>query len=351
MSAVSIRSIRKSFGPVTVLDGVDLDVAENSFTAILGPSGCGKTTLMRLIAGFLRPDHGSITIAGRTVSGPDTWVPTERRDIGYLAQEGALFPHLSIERNITFGLSRLERLAKARVLELMALVSLDPSYLAKFPHELSGGQQQRVALARALARRPRLVLLDEPFAALDADLRASTRSLVAKALAAEGVTTILVTHDQAEALSLADQIAVVHGGRVRQVGSAREVYESPVDLTTATITGETVVLPGSVADGVVTSELGAAPLGGVGNHSWRGPATVMLRPENLRLTSAPDAGGVQVEVTGIEYYGHDTLLKVATGTRTFAVRQMSAEAATIGMTARLLVDGAVQAYPVPGPTA
>ncbi len=311
MSAIDVSGVRKSFDGTEVLHGIDLEIPEGAFTAILGPSGCGKTTLLRLIAGFAAPDAGTIRLGGAQVSGPGRFVPPERRDLGYLAQEGALFPHLSIERNITFGLRRRERVGHSRVRELMDLVSLDHAKLPMFPHELSGGQQQRVALARALARRPRVVLLDEPFAALDADLRAGTRSLVKEVLTAEGVTTVLVTHDQAEALSLADQVAVIHSGRVRQVGTAREVYETPVDLTTATITGETVLLAGE-SDGVlVRCELGTAPSSGPA-AARVGPVTVLLRPENLQLVDSDD-DGLPVRTVAVEYFGHDSLVTVTLG--------------------------------------
>ena len=243
MTALTVRSVTKSFGQTRVLRGVDLDVPAGSVTAVVGPSGCGKTTLLRLIAGFDRPDSGTISLAGRPVGGPGVFVPAEARGLGYVAQEGALFPHLTVARNITFGLPRRRRRDWGIVRELLELVSLDAALAGRFPHQLSGGQQQRVALARTLAPGPGLVLLDEPFSALDTGLRAETRAAVAAALSAAGVSALLVTHDQAEALSFADQVAVMFDGRFAQVDSPRQVYQSPATQQTAVFLGDTCLLP------------------------------------------------------------------------------------------------------------
>jgi iron(III) transport system ATP-binding protein len=254
-TAIELAGVGKSFGEATVLDGIDLAVPEGSRTVIVGSSGSGKTTLLRLISGFELPDTGTITINGRLVAGPGHFVAAHRRGIGYVAQDGALFPHLTVGQNIGFGLGPAlrggTRREKARAVdELLGMVSLSPDFAPRRPDELSGGQQQRVALARALARRPRVMLLDEPFSSLDAGLRAATRDIVAATLERAGITTVLVTHDQAEAMSFANQLAVLRDGRLGQVGSPRELYWRPVDLFTARFLGDAVVLPAVIGDGV-----------------------------------------------------------------------------------------------------
>ncbi len=214
MSFLSIDKADKRYGAMVALDGVSLEVASGSRTAIVGPSGSGKTTLLRLIAGFEGPDAGRIALDGAVLADGPAIVPAHRRGIGFVTQDGALFPHLTIADNIGFGLERGAADRDDRIRALMRTVDLDPRLLERRPHQLSGGQQQRVALARALARRPRLMLLDEPFSALDTGLREATRKAVAALLQEAGVTTILVTHDQAEALSFADQVAVLREGRL-----------------------------------------------------------------------------------------------------------------------------------------
>ena len=280
MTSLTLQGVAKSFGTVAAVAGVDLTVESGSTTALLGPSGCGKTTLLRIIAGFERPDVGTVSTDGEVLTGPSQWVPPERRSIGYVAQEGALFPHLTVRGNIEFALDRRERRERGRVQQLLALVQLDDEHLRRYPHQLSGGQQQRVALARALARRPALVLLDEPFAALDAGLRAETRDLVATALAEEGVTTLLVTHDQEEALSFADQVVVMRAGRVQQAGAPRRLYTTPHDAWTAAFLGDAVLLPAEVAGALARCALGVLPTVGA---KVDGNTTVMLRPEQIRL--------------------------------------------------------------------
>ncbi|AZI58787.1 ABC transporter ATP-binding protein [Nakamurella antarctica] len=312
MNHLVVTGLHKSFGAVRALDGVDLQVAAGSTTALLGPSGCGKTTLLRIIAGFERPDAGSVVIGGEVVTVGGTsaarWVPPERRAIGYVAQEGALFPHLTIRQNVAFALGRKERRGDARITELMELVSLDLGILGRRPHELSGGQQQRVALARALATRPRLMLLDEPFAALDAGLRSATRDLVAAVLAKEGVTTVLVTHDQEEALSFADQVLVMRNGQVQQAGAPRDIYNGPKNLWTAGFLGDTVQLPGVASGSTVRCALGALQLE---KACAAGDVTVMIRPEQIAVmpcdASHPCPRGV---VAGLSYRGHDSLMTV-----------------------------------------
>ena len=284
MSFLELHAVRKSYGPMLALAGVDLHVPAGSRTAIVGPSGSGKTTLLRIIAGFEAPDVGRVTLGGQVLAnGPDS-IPAHRRGIGFVPQEGALFPHLSVADNVGFGLARNDPKRSQRIHELMQMVALDPAMLTRRPHELSGGQQQRVALARALAQSPRLMLLDEPFSALDTGLRASTRKAVAQLLGAAGITTILVTHDQAEALSFADQVAVMRAGQLAQVGPPHALYLRPSDAATAQFLGETIVLPAQLAQGWATCALGVVA---ADDAQRRGAAQIMLRPEQLQLTQVP----------------------------------------------------------------
>ena len=284
-TTLEIRSLAKSFGTIPVIGGLDLDIANGGTTAVVGPSGCGKTTLLRIIAGFEEPDSGTVAIGGSIVAGAGRSVPPHKRAVGYVTQDGALFPHLSVGENIAYGLGSLRvRAVRERVEQLLATVSLDPTLAQRRPDELSGGQQQRVALARALARKPALMLLDEPFSSLDARLRATTRNSVAQTLRQAAVATLLVTHDQQEALSIADQVAVMLDGRFTQLGSPREVYLRPCDRATAEFLGDCVFLPCSVLDGVAECVLGPVPAPGAAD----GPGELMLRPEQLRATAVSD---------------------------------------------------------------
>jgi iron(III) transport system ATP-binding protein len=341
MMPLTIRDLEKSYGGPPVLAGVDLDVPAGSLTAILGPSGCGKTTLLRLIAGFLTPDAGTIRLGDRLVAGEGRSVPTARRHVGYVAQEGALFPHLSVADNISFGLSRAHRRGGAKVDDLLDLVGLDPSLARRSPHELSGGQQQRVALARALAPEPGVVLLDEPFSSLDAGLRGETGRAVVQALRAIDATAVLVTHDQAEALSLADQVAVMRSGRLVQVGAPQALYEAPTDRGVAEFVGAAVVLPATWRDGVAECALGALP---VSVPSDLHPTAVMVRPEQLLLV-APDRARVRGTVSEVSYYGHDASVRlVLEGSRSEVVaRVRGSDAPVPGALVGVSVDGAARA--------
>jgi len=300
---VEVTGARKSFGPVTALDGADLSVEAGTLTAVLGPSGCGKTTLLRAVAGFERLDQGSISVGGRTVAGPGAFVPPERRRVGIVPQEQALFPHLSVAANVGFGLPRgPERGPRVEaMLELAGLSGLGH----RMPHELSGGQQQRVALARALAPAPSVVLLDEPFANLDAALRVTIRTEVRRILRASGATAMFVTHDQEEALSTADTVAVMRAGRVVQAGTPDEVYRNPADLWVARFVGDANILEGElVGEGKVSCALGVL--------ECRGATTglrvdVVVRPEQLRLIPSPVGGAV---LHDRQYFGHDALARV-----------------------------------------
>ncbi|WP_298460487.1 ABC transporter ATP-binding protein [uncultured Cellulomonas sp.] len=306
MSEVRLSGISAGYAATPVLDAVDLTVRAGSTTAVLGGSGSGKTTLLRIIAGFLRPTAGEVTIGGRTVAGPGTWVPPERRGVGYVRQEGSLFPHLSVAGNIAFGLPWPRRRHRDRVLELLDLVGLPAELADRQPDHLSGGQQQRVALARALAPGPDLVLLDEPFSSLDTALRASTRQATARALRATGATAILVTHDQGEALSFADEVAILGGGAFRQVAAPPVVYGEPVDAQVAVFLGDAVLVPGTATAGRVDCTLGSLTVRGFVTH---GPVEVMLRPEQIALTRA-GAGRVDATVVSIAYFGHDAVVEL-----------------------------------------
>jgi iron(III) transport system ATP-binding protein len=344
MTNLIVQGVTKAYGAVDVLRGVELTVPSGTLTAILGPSGCGKTTLLRLIAGFDRPDAGTVTLGGRTVAGGGRWVSPERRGVGYVAQEGALFPHLDVAANITFGLPRAQRRAGQRVAELLELVGLDAGLARRAPHELSGGQQQRVALARALAPRPAIVLLDEPFSSLDAGLRDETRRAVAKALAAAGSTAVLVTHDQSEALSLASQVAVMRTGRLAQIGSPSQLYHTPVDAAVATFVGEAMVLPAIVRDGLASCVLGELP---VNPGCSDGIAQVVIRPEQVHL-AGPHLDGVRATVAGVRFYGHDgaASLTLAGGVEV-TTRLIGTDLPNVGDPVTVRVHGTVPAYPDP----
>ena len=341
MMPLTIRDLAKSYGGPPVLDGVDLDVPAGSLTAILGPSGCGKTTLLRLIAGFLTPDAGTIHLGDRLVASRERSVPTARRHVGYVAQEGALFPHLDVAANISFGLPRARRRGSAKVDDLLDLVGLDPSLARRSPHELSGGQQQRVALARALAPEPGVVLLDEPFSSLDAGLRGETGRAVVQVLRALDATALLVTHDQSEALSLADQVAVMRAGRLVQVGAPQALYEAPTDRGVAEFVGAAVVLPATWRDGAAECVLGVVPVEApVGLH----PTSVMIRPEQLLLVS-PDRATVRGRVSEVSYYGHDASVRlVLEGSASEVVsRVRGSDAPVPGSLVGITVDGAARA--------
>ncbi|MCA0178525.1 MAG: ABC transporter ATP-binding protein [Actinobacteria bacterium] len=309
MSRLEIHDLHVDLGERTVLAGVDLEVESGTLAAILGPSGCGKTTLLRAIAGFVTPRRGTIRLGARVLVGPGQVRAPEARGVGLVPQEGALFPHLDVAANVAFGLPRRER-RSARVSELLDLVGLS-GYERARPHELSGGQQHRVALARALAPAPEMVLLDEPFAALDAALRGSLRAEVRSALATAGATALLVTHDQDEALSMADSVAVLQGGRIALHDSPVRVYEAPTDLSAARFLGELVELPADLVAGRARCALGDVEVA-VASGVDEGPVVLGLRPEQLRLgvPGLPGVGGTAGIIRAREYFGHDCLLGI-----------------------------------------
>ena len=341
MTTVTTRGLGISFGGRPVLRELDLNVSHRSVTAVLGPSGCGKTTLLRIIAGFVEPDEGVVVLGERTVVGAGRSVPPQQRRVGYVPQEGALFPHLTVGDNITFGLPRARR-SGDRLGEMLELVELSPTLASRYPHQLSGGQQQRVALARALAPKPAVVLLDEPFSSLDATLRAETGREVVRALHAAGATAILVTHDQGEALSLADQVAVMRDGRLAQVGSPTDLYHSPVDPGVASFVGGAVLIPAHVSGTTARCALGDIA---VESRQAQGAARLLIRPEQIRLLAAQD-GGVAARVAEVSFYGHDAAVQldlVPSGERVVA-RVFGRNVPTTGTDVRLVVQGPVTVF-------
>jgi iron(III) transport system ATP-binding protein len=359
MRHVAVTGLYKAFGSHRVLTGVDLEVPAGSLTAILGPSGSGKTTLLRLLAGFERADAGTISIGDRLVDGPRVYVTPERRRIGYVPQEGSLFPHLTVAANVGFGLPARQRRG-AEVASMLEAVGLG-GFGRRYPHQLSGGQQQRVALARALAIRPAVVLLDEPFASLDAHLRASVRADVQRLLAEAGTTSVLVTHDQDEALSTADRVAVLRDGRIAQCAAPQQLYSSPVDADMARFIGEANLIPGQLNGSSVQTLFGKLPVmhadPSVATHC---PATVLIRPEQVELLPGADEldGAVAARVTGYGYHGHDAVVTVLPEAvqagqdavaRPLIVRTLGGDALPLGAPVMLRARGPVLAWPDPAP--
>ncbi len=303
MSHVRVRGLSKSFGAIEAVRELNLEIERGELMAVLGPSGCGKTTLLRVIAGFEQPDAGCVVVSDEVVAGPGRIVPPEKRRVGMVFQDYALFPHLSVEGNVAFGLSnrpREEREALTRrTLELVGLQHKARTGV----HELSGGERQRVALARALAPEPELVLLDEPFSSLDATLRGGLRREVELILRDAEATALLVTHDQEEALSLADRVAVMRDGQIVQVGPPVEVYGEPATRWAAQFVGEVNVLSGVARGGGVETELGVFDL----RAPASGSVQVAVRPEQLELRA--DGNG-NAEVVAREFRGHDVLYRL-----------------------------------------
>ena len=309
---VHLRGVTKQFGDVTAVSSAELCVERGEFLALLGPSGCGKTTLLRLIVGFERPDAGEVWLEERLVAGAGAWTRPERRRVGFVFQDYALFPHLTVAENVGFGLPRRERRGRrADVLELVGL----GGYEQRYPHELSGGQQQRVALARALAPSPSLVLLDEPWSNIDPLLRHSMRDELGAILRAAGVTVLLVTHDREEAFSISDRIALMLDGSIIQAGTAEQVYYDPTDPWAATFGGAGNLVPGLVEDGLVDTLLGRFRVAN-GGKARRGAVRALIRPELLELRPDPEGAA---EVIGREFRGHDVFYRVRAGDGTTLV--------------------------------
>jgi iron(III) transport system ATP-binding protein len=309
---ICVHGVSKRFGSIQAVDDADLCVERGELVALLGPSGCGKTTLLRLIAGFEQPDGGEVRLEDVRVAGEGAWVPPERRHVGMVFQDYALFPHLTVAENVGFGVARPER--ARRVADALDRVGLG-THGHRYPHELSGGQQQRVALARALAPEPTLVLLDEPWSNIDPLLRSSMRDDLAEILRGIGVTVVLVTHDREEAFSIADRIAVMRAGTVVQEGSPEELYLTPADRWVAEFVGAGNFVPGHLDGDLVETLLGEFPV------STRNGATevdVLIRPELLELE--PDPAGLG-EVVAREFRGHDVFYRVRLADGTTLVSQ------------------------------
>jgi iron(III) transport system ATP-binding protein len=363
---LQVRGLTLSFGAQAVLAGADLDVPTGRVVALVGPSGCGKTTLVRLVAGFEEPDAGTIELAGRLVgsAGPEgVHVPAELRRVGVVPQEGALFSHLDVAGNVGFGLPKRGRTpeGRARVGHMLDLVGL-ADLVGRRPDQLSGGQQQRVAVARALAPSPDLVCLDEPFSALDATLRTSVRDAVMGALRAERASVLLVTHDQDEALSVADVVAVMLDGRIAQVGTPDQVYAEPASVAVAEFLGDAVLLTGQAYGEHAQCELGRVDL----VRPATGAMTLLLRPEQLvpepvgsdagsaphdsvpggRFASAAGAGAC-ARVVSVSFHGHDALVSLRTDRGTeLQSRVWSGWLPRPGEQVRMGVRGG--AWPLPG---
>jgi iron(III) transport system ATP-binding protein len=318
MSLLRLERLTKRFDRHgAAVDGLSFVVEPGEILALLGPSGCGKTTTLRLIAGFEHPDEGTVELGGQRVAGEGTTIPPESRGIGVVFQDYALFPHLSVGGNVAFGLARHERDARARrvreVLDLVGLGALD----RRFPHELSGGQQQRVALARALAPAPALILLDEPFSNLDADLRAAMREEIGKILRTSGTTAVFVTHDQEEAFALADRVGVLNAGRLEQVAPPYELYHEPGTRFVAEFVGAADFLRSMVIEDGIVSELGtlARPPGLAPGQA----VDIMIRPDDIDFIPHPDG---EVVVMGRQFLGAEHLyrLRLTSGARVHSVQ-------------------------------
>ena len=338
-TVLSLQSITKTIGSNTVLKDINLDVQDQEFLAILGSSGSGKTTLLRLISGFDSPDSGQIQLGAKMVFSKSLNVSSEERRVGFVPQDAALFPHLSVAKNIEFGLSKqsaAER--KQRVTELLQLVDL-AGFEDRMPHQLSGGQRHRVALARALAPKPQLILLDEPFSSLDAELRVRLREDVRNVITKTGTTAILVTHDQEEALSIASRVAVLRDGEFAQIGNPSEIYQAPTDVEMATFLGDSVIINGVVKDEKIVTDLGLlTPLNKVANGAT---GRVAIRPENFYLQPNPKGEG---EVIGRQYFGHDALVEVKLPKLVIQARANGPFAPEIGMKVTVWVRGQVNFY-------
>lgn len=302
MRALEVVGLAVDRSGTPVLEGLDLDAADQGITAVLGPSGCGKTTLLRAIAGFERPRAGSIRVRGREVAGPTTFVPPEQRRLGMVFQEGALFPHLDAAHNVAYGLRA--KATDPRVGAALELVGLGWC-ASRRPESLSGGEQQRLALARALAPQPELVLLDEPFANLDAELRQRLREELLGILAAAQATAVLVTHDQEEALSLASRVAVLLDGKICQLGPPEEIYLRPTSAAVARFVGDGQLVECEIEGGIATTGLGRLAAAGPG----RGRALALIRPEVLRLV--PETGAERRgTLVRRRFFGHDAIEQV-----------------------------------------
>ncbi len=339
MTFIRIQNVSKNYDQTRAVIDLDLDIPRSAITVLLGRSGCGKTTTLRLVAGLEKPDAGNIWIGAQQVSGGQVWVSATQRQIGMVFQDYALFPHLTVAQNIEFGLSGLTAADRknriATLLDLVGLMGMEDRY----PHQLSGGQQQRVALARALAPSPDVILLDEPFSNLDASLRRTMREEVRSILHEAKVTTVFVTHDQEEALRLADELVIMDAGRVLQGGPPETVYRYPTSLQVAQFLAKVNVLPGEATQGIVETSLGSLPLH---NPDLVGAVEVVLFPETLSLTPDPQSATI---VDRVSYFGFHQLvtLRIENG-QTLQARTWSHANLAVGDRVRATVDTPVVAF-------
>ena len=336
---VSLRGLTKTFAGSAAVDSFDLEVEAGEVVALLGPSGCGKTTTLRLIAGLETPDAGAVIVGDEVFHDGSTVVPPEKRRVGMVFQDYALFPHLDVASNVGYALGR--RPDPERVAEVLRLVGLS-DHGERPVHALSGGEQQRVALARALAPGPGLVLLDEPFSNLDAALRGRLREEVRSILTAERVTAVFVTHDQEEALSVADRVAVMRDGRMEQIGTPEEVYLRPVSRWVARFLGEADVLPGRASGGVVTCEIGDVPT----SVTAADDVDVLIRPESVAIGVSGPAGAAEARVARRTFYGHDQMLELSLPSgHTVRSRRLGFPAWHPGDRVRVWIDGPTTVIP------
>lgn len=301
MDVISLKSVTKTYpgSNEPAVKDISFSVEKGAIVTLLGPSGCGKTTILRIIAGFERPEKGEVLLAGKTVSSENGWVPPEKRDVGMVFQDYALFPHLNVYNNIGFGYKSADR--DKRIKEVLGLVDL-AGFENRYPHELSGGQQQRVALARALTRKPVVVLLDEPFSNLDADLRAHMRLELKKILKKTGTTAVFVSHDQKDALAISDRIVVLKDGIIQQIGTPREIYQYPENNFVATFVGQSNLLKGVMASaegekGIIITDLGPIPCSHTHGHSPGEEVYLSIRPDGLEMAKNGEIKGRVKELT------------------------------------------------------
>lgn len=318
MSSLEISHLNVTLGNKLILNDLSFSLAEGQIAALLGPSGCGKTTLLRSIAGLIQPTHGTVRFGSQLVSLSSLVLPSHKRKLGYVPQEGALFPHLSVAQNIAFGLNRstfTKDQIRQTVKEMLGLIELQ-GFENRMPSQLSGGQQTRVALARALAIKPAIVLLDEPFSALDAELRGDLRSDVIDLLRAHNATAILVTHDREEALVSADVVALMREGQIIQQGSPKAVYSAPISLETAIGTGDALVLDATkMADGSTAYLF---------NSSSKSTAVetghIVIRPEEIKIDRNLSSATALGLIEKIDYYGHDAMVSLKISGQALMVR-------------------------------